>query len=302
MPPKRICHALPFLVLGLSLAGPSVLCASEPVGEIVGMLPSELDEASGMACSLRNPGLWWLNNDSGAKPKLHAIFPDGRYQGSLQVRDCEAVDWEDCTSFLHEGKPCLLIADVGDNTATRSQVTLIVVAEPAASALSPERKLMVDSLWRVTLVFPDGPRDCEAVAVDAQGERVLLLSKRTRPPVLYSVPLRPSTTGPVTAQRLVSLDWLRPTDAKQPKYGGQPTALSISADGWHAALLTYDGLWIFDRKPGQSWEQCLGQPGRRFSLGLLPQAEAAAMDATGRTLLVTTEGRIAPILRFSPAK
>jgi len=298
----RIRIPLTLLALGLALAAPVSPSAAETVGQLVGMLPPQLDEASGMACSLRNPGLWWLNNDSGAKPRLHAILADGRYQGSLQVRDCEAIDWEDCTSFLYEGKPCLLIADVGDNTASRSQVTLIIVAEPAASELSPERKLLVDSLWRVSLVFPDGPRDCEAVAVDAQGGRVLLVSKRTRPAVLYSVPLRPSQKGPITAQRLASLDWLKPSDGKQPKYGGQPTALSLSADGRHAALLTYDGLWTFERTPGQSWEECLAHAGQRHSLGLLPQAEAAALDATGNTLLVTSEGRIAPILRFSTAK
>jgi hypothetical protein len=50
--------------------------------------------------------------------------------------------------------------------------------------------------WRVRFRFEDGPRDCEAMAVDPEQPRALLLSKRTEPPVLYELTLLPGAPLP----------------------------------------------------------------------------------------------------------
>src|SRR5687767_15410917 len=44
--------------------------------QIVGRLPAELNEASGLAASLRTPGIWWTVNDDGAA-QLVAIDSTG---------------------------------------------------------------------------------------------------------------------------------------------------------------------------------------------------------------------------------
>jgi len=295
---KLLCLCLP---LGLPLSLPAVPIQTLPHGEQVGMMPSQLREASGLAFSLRNPGLLWLNNDSGAPATLQAIAADGTFLGSLKLRNGTAIDWEDCTSFLWEGKPCLLIADVGDNGASRARVRLFVVAEPERSELSPTKPCVVDPLWQIDLSYPDGPRDCESVAVDLPARRVLLISKRTQPPVIYSVPLHPGDGRGQVATRQGTMSWLeRPQGLLAHPFGGQPTGLSISADGLHAALLCYDGVWTFTREASEDWVKVLARPGHRHSVGALVQAEAVGLSADGRVMLVTGEGKHAPLLRYQP--
>ena len=97
-------------------------------------------------------------------------------------------DWEDLSSFRIGALAYLLVADTGDNDAKRKHVQLYVVPEPD---LDLDDKVKVEPAWKVDFVYPGGPRDAEAVAVDTANQRVLVLTKRTLPPELYEVPLTP---------------------------------------------------------------------------------------------------------------
>lgn len=299
MHPCRTVSACLSLWFSLVLPLGAVPVQTLPRGEPAGPLPPQLMEASGLAFSLRSPGVLWLNNDSGAPAMLQAIATDGKYLGSLIVSGVNAKDWEDCASFLWEGKPCLLIADVGDNDAKRSKVSLLVVPEPELGDLSPTRPCLVEPLWKIELRYPDGPRDCESVAVDLPAGRILLLSKRTKSSQIYSVPLRPVGARRVVATRVGELGWLeRPTGLLAHPYGGQPTGFSISSDGLKAAILCYDAVWTFERKDSEDWVDVLSRPGRRRSVTPLTQAEAVGLDPEGGVMIVAGEGLRAPLLRY----
>ncbi|MGK4421996.1 hypothetical protein ACSLVQ_27485, partial [Klebsiella pneumoniae] len=88
-------------------------------------------------------------------------------------------------------QPSLLLADIGDNNAFRPFVTLYIVDEPEPSRLRPDAELSAAPRRTLTVLYPDGPRDAEAVAVDANEGFVYLLSKRDAVPRLYRVPLAP---------------------------------------------------------------------------------------------------------------
>src|SRR3546814_8112412 len=53
----------------------------------------------------------------------------------------------------------------------------------------------LEPAWSIAFRWPDGARDCEAVAVDAQRGEVLLISKKRTPPELFALPLRPRDDG-----------------------------------------------------------------------------------------------------------
>ena len=155
------------------------------------MQAAELVEASGLAVSRRHPDLLWALNDSGNKPLLFALDVSGGDLGQVTLVGTKNRDWEDLASFTWRGEPWLLVADVGDNRGQRDRVVLHALPEPQADdqgRFSGE----VKPAWSLTFTYPDGPRDCEAVAVDEAAGRILLLSKRRNPPMLYSLPLGPS--------------------------------------------------------------------------------------------------------------
>jgi hypothetical protein len=55
----------------------------------------EASELSGLAASRSRPRVLWTHNDSGDRPRVFALRPDGSLLADLGVPGAEAVDWED---------------------------------------------------------------------------------------------------------------------------------------------------------------------------------------------------------------
>ena len=120
---------------------------------VAGQLESdELVEASGLARSQRSPDLLWSMNDGGSKARLYAIDASGFHRGRIKLDDVKNRDWEDLSSFTVDGTPYLLIADTGDNDATRNAVSLHVVLEPALAA---DYKIKANPAWSIDFRYPD---------------------------------------------------------------------------------------------------------------------------------------------------
>jgi hypothetical protein len=262
----------------------------------------ELVEVSGLARSQRSPDILWSMNDGGSKARLYAIDTSGFHRGRIKLDDLENHDWEDLSSFTVDGTAYLLIADTGDNDARRDEVSLHVVLEPD---LTDDDKVKVDPAWSIAFRYPDGPRDVEAVTVDADAGRVLLLSKREWPPVLYEVPLFPPSDDTIVARRLGPIESL-PAPTRQDReqavftkeWHWQPTAMDLSPDGRLAVILTYRGVYLYRLDPGRGLYESLSGQAYGFGLGNFREAESVAFSADSNAIYVTLEGRHAPLLRI----
>ena len=136
---------------------------------------------------------------------MHAISPRGKRLGEFNLKKSDNRDWEDLASFVLDGTPYLLVADIGDNDARHKKSTLYVVEEPDV-----EKSAKAKVAWPIEFRYPDGPRDAEAVAVDMENRRALILSKRDIPPVLYELPLQPAGDDKLTAKWLGTIRSLPP--------------------------------------------------------------------------------------------
>lgn len=278
---------------------------STPRAELVvaGQLVSdELVEASGLARSQRSPDLLWSINDGGSKAHIYALDGSGFHRGRIKLDDIKNRDWEDLSSFSVDGTPYLLVADTGDNDARRDQASLHVVLEPD---LDDDNKVKTDPAWSIDFRYPDGPRDVEAVVADPANERILLLSKRDWPPVLYEVPLYPASDGTIVAKRLGPIESLPPPTRQDREHAvftkewhWQPTGMDVSPDGRLAVILTYRGVYLYHLDPGRSLPESLSGQAYRFGLGNFRNAEAIAFSADSQSIFVTLEGRHAPLLRI----
>ena len=259
-----------------------------------------LNEVSGLAASHAHPGIYWAQNDGDNGSRLIAIRADGTPVATLLVQGAENTDWEDIDSFQLDGKHYLLVADTGDNGGIRKTLNLIVFEEPA-------RLKEGDSIrpaWTISFRWPDGARDCEATAVDAAAGEVLLISKKRVPPELFRLPLRASE-GLKTAELVTTLSGIsQPSETdlkKNPVYGryrSQVSGADLSPNGRVLAVLNYHSVYLYVRGPTQSWSQAMqAQPGR-LVFPWLPQAEGIAFSSDGRSLLIGSEKRPAPLLRF----
>lgn len=250
-----------------------------------------LSEASGIARSSLNPGVFFAINDSNNGPEIFALGDDGRDLGFWTVDVARNLDWEDLASFTLDGEPYLLIADVGDNFRWRPVLELLVVREPDIDELAMDEVIPV--AWKIRFRYPDGYRDSEAVAVDEQERAVYVISKRTIPAEVYRLPLE-STQTLVTAERVAMLDSIpRPNeqdmweDPCNGDYRSMPTAFDINRGV--AAVVTYKDAYIYRRGYRESWaEAFIGLP-ERVSLPPVNAQEAGLLTKDGRYLYVTSE-------------
>jgi len=287
------------LILVFSFLPAGFAVAAPPAFEITGTLENrKLIEASGLQAL--GDGAFLVHNDD--DNELFVIDQHGAHLGEFELDGARNRDWEDLARVPGPDGPLILVADTGDNEARRSEVRLYFFPEPADDRFEHER----EPVHRLEVRYPDGPRDVESVAYDPASERILLLSKRDRPPRLYGIPLSVALEEKKTEARfLANVPGFRPPTQRdilfsplRGRFVSQPTGMDISPDGRTAAVITYRSLYVFRRAEGEDWAQAfqaqpveyIGPPGT--------YEEAVSFSLDGKTVFVTTERRPAPVYRL----
>lgn len=252
-----------------------------------------VSEASGLAVSSRDDRFLWAINDSGGTPELHLIGTDGADRGKVKITNAKNNDWEDIASFKLDGKPWLIVADTGDNKAKRESCTLHLIPEPKLPADGGKLDGNVAAAYHIDFTFEGGPRDCESVAVDTAGGKIILISKRTIPPEVYELPLgEPKKKGVLVAKKLGQTEVKAPVSLP---FADQPVSLDISEDRSFAAVVTYYGVFLFTRKPDETWADALSHKPLPLDPHGIGQAESVAISKDGKSIYVVAEGKNPPI-------
>lgn len=304
----RLVRPLPRIATTLAFALLLAACGARAPDDTQGarlsglIVDPQLDEISGLAASRRHEGVLWMLDDGGNPERLFALDTRGRRVATFRLEGVPKTDWEDMASFELDGRAYLLVADVGDNGGLRRSLQLHVVEEPARLENARLRPA-----WSIAFRWPDGPRDCEAVAVDIARRQVLLISKKREPPELFRVPLRTRRDEVVTARRVGTLAGVpRPTSTgdrpptRHERVQNHVTAADVSPDGRTLAVMTYRHLLLYRRAPTQSWRSAVAAAPEVRALPLLPQAEALGWARDGRALYATGEFIPAPLYRIVP--
>lgn len=245
-----------------------------------------LREVSGLAASLRQPGIVWAHDDSGAVTELFALGPDGRlrqrYRLDTRIRDLEDI----ALGPGGQGRgDVLYLADIGDNSGRRDHVRLLRVAEPTV----PDRRRPSILLRHQAYAFryPDGPRDAEALLVDWDTGTPYVLDKHRDGGAAYRVPLPLSRAAdsehPATLIRVTEGRPLPPL----------LTAADAGRDARRVVLRGYLCGWELLRPPGAAFEALFGRPARKFAAPFFGQYETLALSPHGPSLLTMSE-RLSP--------
>lgn len=266
------------------------------------LLDPQMSEISGLAASRRHPGVLWMHDDGGNPERLFAVSDSGSRLATFRVEGVTKTDWEDMAAFELDGKAWLLIADTGDNGGLRHSLQLHVFEEPATL-----ENARLEPAWSIAFRWPDGARDCEAVAVDAERGQILLISKKRTPPELFMLPLRPDSEGLLTASPVGTLAGAPGPATDLPdnaplraKIEHQVTAADISPDGRTLAVMTYGNLLVYPRLGAEEWSSAVSRPPSISPLPWLPQAEALGWSVDGSALFATGEFIPAPLYRIRP--
>ncbi|WP_411825639.1 hypothetical protein [Luteolibacter sp. AS25] len=286
------------LLYGTNLSAEPVYTAEK---EIRRNLSPDVTEASGLAVSPTNPNFLWIINDSGNGNTVHLTGIEGEDRGAITIKGVRNRDWEDLAAFTLNGLPYLLIADTGDNSSRRSSVFLYIIREPKLPAAGKAIQGESQIAWSMEFTFEGGPRDCEAVAVDVKAGKILLLTKRTTPPELHELPLRPAGKGLQVTKKIGTMRTIAPVFRLLP-YGNQPTGMDISADGLLMAINTYSGVFLLSRDKTIDWQEASMRQPNWLGVHQLAQAESIAISPDKKTIFLTSEGKKQPLVRFVSGK
>lgn len=213
----------------------------------------------------------------------------GRRVGRLAVAGLDGADTEDVAvgpCDAKGGRSCLYIADIGDNLRARDFVTVTRVPEPNLSAGVPDAAVAGDV---VSMTYPDGPVDAEALLVDEQA-RMLIVTKA------------PGRRGRGAARLFVAEEFADLQLRAAGRVGLPQPALPLAAavvgnvvTGGDAArglvaLRTYDSIFEFVApRPAAALTGFPQWPVREVSAPAEPQGEAVAYGPHGCDLFTVSE-------------
>lgn len=252
----------------------------------------ELTEASGIAASRINPGVFWVHNDSGDSNRVFAVGPDGRDRGRFVVQGCPARDWEDIAvgPGPNEGQSYLYIGDIGDNRASWKSIVVCRVAEPVIPTPSSLQPVVLRDVTVLRLKYPDRPHNAETLMVDALTRDLYVVTKQDRVARVYVAPY------PYDEQQTTRMIFVTELPMAAIAAG------DIAPDGRRILLKDLGNIWMWERAPGSTVAQALSTAPTRLRYIREPLGEGVAWSADGRGYVTVSERvfGLVPHLYFYP--
>lgn len=265
-------------------------CPAFLAGAALGTVKSSaLKEISGMADSRRNPGVFWVHNDSGDQPRIYAINLSGQLVAQFNLKGASNVDWEDIAAGPgpKPGVHYLYVGDIGDNDQSRPSVRIYRVPEPPVDPGMSGIVASLDEVESWELTYPDGAHDAESLMIDPLSQDALLVTKnKDGKSKVYRAVLLPDAATATVMDKVGKLHF---GDASMPG-DPQTTAADISPDGLQIAIRTRDAAFLWQRLATESVPIALLAQPCALPTHAEDQGESLAWAADGTGYYTLSEG------------
>jgi len=271
---------------------PPTRSASQPAGTeplVAGAFDlGVVGEASGLARSVRNPGVIYVLDDGPGTTGVLAIdVSDPSAAGTATSVTVDGLDGRDTEGLAvgrcgrRSARTCLYIGDIGNNQHAWPSVEVWRVREPDL-ATAPARLTVAGRA--ATYTYPDAPVDAEALLVD-DGLPYLVTKPRTRPDGAGAPPPRLLGARRFADGRLRDLGAI-----ELPEPGGGGLAAAIVGNvvtggeltGGHVVLRTYDHVLVYEPpRRGAPLRTLRRWTPREVDTPRMAQGEAVTMDGCG---------------------
>ncbi len=203
------------------------------------------EEVSGMVKSRKYEDTYWVHGDSGTKDRIYAVNADGEikskdknYKGT-EIKGAKNEDWEDIA--LGENG-ALIIADIGNNCFCRDDLKIFIIKEPNPdddeAEVINEYRIKYPEKNGLLSLFVEDNHNAEAIFEKA-GDMYIITKNPSGESYLFKL------QNPV----LDEINTLK--EVSSFKFRGLVTAADISEDQSKLAVLTYNGIWLFDLIDGK---------------------------------------------------
>ncbi len=239
-------------------------------GTSKGKVFRKLEEASGLAASMVNPGYLWTHNDSGNPAEVFLINEKAETVLTCKLEKGLNRDWEDIAvgPGSTRGTHYLYIGEIGDNNARHKYKYLYRFDEPV---LGLKKEIEITDFETLVIQLPNGKRDMESIAVDHTTGDFYFISKREEQVIIYRAlfPLTPADT--IVPQIIGTLPY------------HNVVAADFSLDADELLIKTYEEILYWKRAKNQALDQVLLSPPTKLTYHHEPQGEAIAwaLDGSG---------------------
>lgn len=242
----------------------------------------EINESSAIVKSRMWDDVYWTLNDSGGKNRIFPFNRNGEMyraqwydetQGGVYIGDAVNIDWESMTT---DSDGNLYIGACGNNSSVRRDLCVYILKDPHPVGTGTTRYIQkINFNYPEQKEYPapedDSNYDCEALFTAEN--RLFLLTKHRS-----DSNTRLYTLNSMYPERMNQLTYLSTFDI-----GGMVTAAECNESGNKLAVLTYNGVWVFEGEAGEWF---------KGSIKWLPikarQCEAICFDDDD-TLIITNE-------------
>lgn len=295
---RKICWSSFVLLFILSTSG----CASSASQtsqwkQQFAVQDARLNELSGLSESIRYPGYFWANNDSGDSLRCFLISPKGETVAVVNLKDYENVDTESLRVAGTAEQSFVYLSDTGDNRARRQQVEIYRFVEPEIDVKKLKQEMTV-SPEQMILKYSGGiSTDAETLLID-KNQRIGIVTKSLLGSKLWITPKPFSAESQMLemAGTIPLEKWRR----RDQKYSLLFTDGAISNDGKRLALMTYSTVFIWQIPEGadlQSLAKVLSSPPMiDVNLPELKQSEALSFLGDNSQIVVSSEGINPPVM------
>jgi hypothetical protein len=225
--------------------------------------------------------VFYTHNDSGDEERVYAINEKGDLLATFRLGERgRAIDVEDIALSKVGGKTFIYVADMGDNRGQRTEgIRIDRFLEPQSMPPNGEPgqreeplERVVDDFDSISLTYPNGAQDAEALLVDPRTGAIVIISK-----VLGD-----------WARIFVRDDFtsgeLRFVGQMSPEKTGHAiqyvTAADVSSSGEFVGVRTYTYAYLFRRAAAQPLAEALLTQGCLVPTGNEQQGEALALLST----------------------
>jgi hypothetical protein len=271
-------------------------CPEFDAPTVRGRLASKkIDEASGIAASRRNKGVFYVHNDSGDRPRFYAIDENGRDLGRYLLKGIVSNDWEDMAvggAADHEGS-FIYFGDIGDNSRERSTVDIIRIPEPAVDLHRKVGKQELKGAIVFTVQFPGGiAHNSETLLLDPDTYDLYIITKvRRGESKIFRYPAPQDPTKVVVLEEVGSAQF----GTNKLPGANQLTGGDIAPERNQIILRTYSQVLVWKREPGNTIAETLTKPACLILRHTEPQGEAIAWTLDGSTYVTVSEGAYPPL-------
>lgn len=230
---------------------------------------ARIGESSGLAYSVSQPDIVYTMNDSKNKMVVYAVnVSTGKVVGTT---DLSSLGLQDPESIYVDPRGKLWLGDLGDNDEDRTNASIVEFDEPGATTAAPK------NLQRFPVQYPNGPTNVEGMLVNPTTSQVFLINKVDGAATIYSLP---TPLQPNQANLATNLNHRMPANVADGTF---------TRDGQRALVETADAIVVYDPT---TWTSI----GAFDKPAGLPKGESMAVQPTGTSLLLGTEGANSPLI------